>query len=472
MKRFTASILVFVLLSAGGAAAVGIWLTRMLPHEPALRVPGTDRPGGTAASQAAGAETLEGVLTAGQGVPTEPDGAWPRFRGVNFDNISAETVPLATAWPAGGPPQLWKIAVGEGYAAAAVLNGRAYVLDYDKDKQADALRCLSPADGKEIWRYAYPVAIKRNHGMSRTVPAVTDNYLVALGPKAHLSCLDPVTGKPKWPTTDLTRKFGATVPPWYVGQCPLVEDGRIILGLGGPDALLAAIDCETGEVLWKTPNPRGWKMTHSSVVPMKLYERRMYVYCAGGGVVGVSAEDGTPLWETPEWKISIANVPSPLPVEKDRLFLSGGYNAGSLMLQLAEEGDAIVPRVLFRLAPEVFGSPQHTPILYQGHIYGVRPDGQLVCLSLDGQVVWASGAANVFGLGPYLLADGRIFAMNDEGRLTMAEASPAGYKPLAQAEILRGHDAWGPMALAGGRLIIRDLTRMVCLDLRANPPQP
>jgi outer membrane protein assembly factor BamB len=46
------------------------------------------------------------------------------------------------------------------------------------------------------------------------------------------------------------------------------------------------------------------------------------------------------------------------------------------------------------------------------------------------------------------------------------EAKPDGYNQLAQAQVLNGHDSWGPMAMAGGRLIVRDLTRMVCLDIR------
>ena len=66
--------------------------------------------------------------------------------------------------------------------------------------------------------------------------------------------------------------------------------------------------------------------------------------------------------------------------------------------------------------------------------------------------VWTSGSQHRFGLGPYLIADGLIFVLNDDGRLTLAEATPAGYQPLAQAQVLDGHDAWGPMALAAGRL--------------------
>ena len=123
-------------------------------------------------------------------------------------------------------------------------------------------------------------------------------------------------------------------------------------------------------------------------------------------------------------------------------------------------------KTLFKLGPAVFGSTQHTPIFFDGHLYGVREkDKQLVCLDLDGRVVWSSGSQHRFGLGPYLIADGLIYVLNDEGRLTLAEATPEGYQQLAQAQVLDGHDSWGPMAMAAGRLIVRDLTHMVCLDV-------
>ena len=80
-------------------------------------------------------------------------------------------------------------------------------------------------------------------------------------------------------------------------------------------------------------------------------------------------------------------------------------------------------------------------------------------------MLWTSGAGERFGLGPSMIADGMIYAMNDSGRLTLAEAGPSGYRRLAQSQVLEGHDSWGPLALAGGLLIARDLTRMVCLDV-------
>jgi outer membrane protein assembly factor BamB len=136
-----------------------------------------------------------------------------------------------------------------------------------------------------------------------------------------------------------------------------------------------------------------------------------------------------------------------------------------MTLKLREDPNGIVAEQLWRVKANVFSAEQQTPIFYEGYIYGVRQDGQLVCLSTDGEVVWASGKANKFGLGPYIIADGMIYVMNNSGLLTITEASTAGYKVLDQAKVLEGPESWGPPALVSGRLIVRDLNRMICLDV-------
>jgi outer membrane protein assembly factor BamB len=466
MKKLGLAKSTFLIPAALGllaAVVLALWLGRGSDKPLALRVPGTDQAPGSELGGKAN-PVLAGKVVRADGQPADLPGAWPQFRGPNRDGINPEKVSLARAWQPGEPRELWGVDVGEGYAGAAVLNGRVYLMDYDRDKKQDALRCLSLADGREIWRFAYPVPVKRNHGMSRTVPALTDKLLVAMGPKCHVVCLDPITGELRW-GLDLVRQYGTTVPPWYAGQCPLIDNGAIILAPGGKATLLLACDSQTGAALWQTPNPRGWKMTHSSVMPMEFEGQRMYVYCANNGVVGVSAKDGSILWETTAWKISIATVPSPLILSEGRIFLSGGYNAGSLMLQLHKEGDHLTPQTLFKLEPEVFGATQHTPILWDNHIYGVRADGKFACLTPEGKTAWTSAPGQQLGLGSFILADGLFFAMNDGGLLRLIEAKPDKYSLLAQAQVLKGRESWAPLALAGGRLIARDLTRMVCLDV-------
>ncbi len=449
-----------------GALALGLWLTGSGAAGIVRREPGMDhRP---AAAETTAAETpMTGVLSRGDGVPGATAGSWPGFRGPEGAGVAPAPGPLAETWPPEGPRVLWSVPLGEGYAGAAVHAGRVYVFDYDQAASADALRCLSLDDGREIWRYSYPLKVKRNHGMSRTVPAVTDRFVVALGPKCHVTCLDARTGEKVW-AIDLVREYGTTVPQWYAGQCPLVDGGRAILAPAGPDVLMLAVDLATGEVAWKAPNPMSWAMTHSSVVRADLAGVPTYVYCGSRGVAGVSVTTGEILWRTDAWKIGIATVPTPVPVGDSRLFLSGGYNSGSMMLRIERTPDgALAPRVEYRLGPETFGSAQQTPVLFEGHLYGVRPSGELVCLDLAGKVLWTSGTARTFGLGPYLVAGGLLYVLDDDGNLTLARAVPDRFEALAVARVLEGPDAWGPLALVSGRLIARDLRTMVCLEVGA-----
>ena len=183
-----------------------------------LRIPGTDHAPGNEAGTNANA-VLAGKLIRGEGRPANLLGSWPQFRGPNRDGISQDQATLSRDWQSAGPRELWSVELGEGYAGAAIRDGRVYVMDYDQQKREDALRCLSLADGREIWRFAYPVRVKRNHGMSRTTPTVTSNLCIAMGPKCHVVCLDPTSGELRW-GLDLVRQFGATVPPVVRGTVP------------------------------------------------------------------------------------------------------------------------------------------------------------------------------------------------------------------------------------------------------------
>ncbi len=429
----------------------------------------------------AGAGFSDETVTIGEygetydGIPLNSEASWPNFRGIDSDNISKERVSLADGWSSDGPEILWSVDLGEGHAAPAVKNGRVYLLDYDEEKNADALRCFSLADGKEIWRRWYQVKVKRNHGMSRTVPAVTDKYVVTMGPRCHVMCADAETGDFLW-GLDLEKDYGTTVPFWYTGQCPIIDDGIAVIAPAG-NVLMMGVDCATGDIVWETPNPHGWEMSHVSVMPMMLNGKKMFVYSAVGGLVGVSAhaEDrGAVLWETTLWTHSVL-APSPVILSDGRIFLTAGYGVGSMMLKVTETDGVYTVEKLQEYKPDGgIASEQQTPLYWRGHLFSIQPKDagwlreQFVCYHPDDctRLVWSSGETNRFGLGPYLIADDKMFILNDDGVLILIEASTSGYRQLAQAKVLDGFDAWGPLALAGGRLLLRDSKRLVCIDVR------
>jgi len=401
--------------------------------------------------------------TAGPAAVTASD--WPQFRGANRDAISTETG-LLRKWPAGGPQVLWSHPVCQGYAAAAIRNGRVYLNDYNRKASQWIVRCLSLETGEGIWRFAEKKRIRPNHGITRTVPAVDDQYVFSLDPKCLLHCLDATTGEEVWKKY-LPSEYGTPIPPWYTGQCPLIEADRVIVAPGGR-AYLVALDRTTGHVIWEAPNPTPTPMSHASVIPAVIDGVRQYLHCNLKGAVGVSSE-GTVLWTFP-WKFNVAVPVSPLPIGDGRVFLTSCYGAETVMIRVTRQGDAFKAEKLFSLGPGGWNSEVQTPILYQDHLFGVgkKQRGQFTCLDLDGKQVWQTHLRTGFGLGSYLLADGMFFLLEgNTGMLRLIEADPHAYRELDHAQVLSGHDVWAPMALADGKLVLRDMKTLKCLQVGA-----
>ena len=51
--------------------------------------------------------------------------------------------------------------------------------------------------------------------------------------------------------------------------------------------------------------------------------------------------------------------------------------------------------------------------------------------------------------------------------MTIAKVSDSRFTVLGKARIIDGQDSWGPIAITGGYLLMRDSKQMVCLDIKA-----
>jgi outer membrane protein assembly factor BamB len=400
---------------------------------------------------------------------------WPRFRGTDFDNISKTKVNLIDEFPATGPPILWQHELGEGHAGAAIYEGLVYILDYDEEKRSDMLRCYTLDKGTEVWRRGYKVGIKRNHGISRTVPAVSEDYILTIGPKCQVMCVERKSGNFLW-GIDIEKEYQSEIPLWYTGQCPLIDNGTAIIATGGK-ALMIGVDCKTGKVLWETPNPNVWKMSHASIMPFYFGGEKMYVYPAIGGICGIGAEGenlGKLLWESAEWNPNVV-APSAVCMPDGKIFLTAGYGAGSMVLQLSQVDGHFQAKVLEEYKPvDGLASEQQTAVFWQGHLFGILPKdagqlrNQFVCVDPANcqEMVWTSGKTHRFGLGPYFVADGKFWLLNEDGTLVIIEASTKEFKQLDEFKLLDGQDAWAPLALADGFLVLRDSKTLMCVDIR------
>lgn len=240
---------------------------------------------------------------------------------------------------------------------------------------------------------------------------------------------------------------------------------------------MIGVDCATGKVLWRAPNKNNWKMSHSSVMPFDFGGRRMYVYNAVGGAVGVAADGpdaGTILWETSVWNKPVV-ASSAVCMPDGKIYLTAGYGAGSAVLQLSQSNGSYNVKLLKSYKPgEALACEQQTPILADGCLFGIMPkDGrslrnQMVCVNPGdpSKIVWSSGSASRFGLGPIILADDNFYLLDDDATLYIIKRSTKSFKQVEKVKLFDGFDAWAPIAIADGYMVLRDSKKMICINLK------
>ncbi|MDX9974799.1 MAG: PQQ-binding-like beta-propeller repeat protein [FCB group bacterium] len=418
-----------------------------------------------------------GIVTLGVALSALAQAAdWPQINGPNRDATSTEKG-LLRSWPEAGPKVLWTTAVGGGYAGPTVRDGEVYFLDR-VENQKDILRCLDLDTGEEQWRYEYDAPGKVGHTGSRNPATIDEKYVYSVGLMGDFLCVDRKTHQPVW-QKNFMKDFGAELPQWGFSQAPLLYKNLVIVVPQAADALVAAYDRVSGELVWKTPGFGRPGYVSPVVSTIDGVEQVLMIAASDkagttpGGTVGISVEDGSILWKYEGWQCFIP-IAYPMALPGNRVFVTAGYKSGSAMIEVKKGEKGWDVKELYKLGFEVCGSHLHQPLLYKDYLYvnsnsNERDDG-LVCLALDGTVKWNTGAVEGqpnFERGSLILADDMIIALDGKtGILYLVDPSPDGYKQLAQAKVIEGREMWAPLALSDGKLIVRSQDTMKCLDIK------
>ncbi len=424
---------------------------------------------------------------------------WPQYFGPSRNSTSTEKGILRT-WPTEGPKVLWTAPLGIGFGGPAVSAGKVYLLDRD-DKVGDTLRVYDLSNGKELWNFAYAGPGKVEFPGSRTTPTVDGDRVYTVGMVGDLYCFSTTTQKPLWHKniwTDfgggkgvLATPFspaieGGQLPIWGIVQNPLIYRDLLIVASQAPQAGVVAYDKATGEIKWKTasltggapqasPLNSGTSYVSPSVVKVGAEDQLVMITAAqgfgrassGGTTNGIDPLTGKVLWTYTNFNCWIP-VAHAVDAGEGRILLAGGYNAGSAMIQVAKKADGTYGVTeLFKTVE--FGSHTQPPILYKDHFYvqyttNERRDG-MVSMSMSGEVKWKTGQNPAFVRGGAILVDGVLLATDGSRKLYVIEPDPAGFKPLASAELLEAGNNWAPLALSDGKLLIRDQKKLIVVQV-------
>ncbi|MHC4628576.1 MAG: outer membrane protein assembly factor BamB family protein, partial [Planctomycetota bacterium] len=282
---------------------------------------------------------------------------------------------------------------------------------------------------------------------------------------------------------NLLEQFEAEKPGWGVAQSPLLYRDTVIVAPQGKRGGVVAFDKKTGSLRWASRKLSGHSCHVSpvlasiggvdQVVMISPYDRKDKA--VKNEVVAFDASNGEALW-TYDGLTSFACIAPATIIDDSRIFLSdssysGSYDPVSIMLEVTREGDSFAVRELWKT--EEAGGKMHPAVLHDGHLY-LNSCGKpmvMMCLSLDGKLLWEKDSAPSFHLGAMALADGLILNQNGtNGDLHLIDPSPDGYRELAKVELfsLKGDEPWGPLAISDGKLLVRNSNQMICLDLQ-NP---
>jgi len=397
---------------------------------------------------------------------------WPQYLGPDRNSISPQKN-LLRSWPENGPEVLWSVGVGIGYGGPVVKDGKVYLLDRD-DKVGDNLRCFDLESGKELWNFAYDAPGSVMFPGSRSVPVVDGNNIYSCGPYGDLYCVDINTHKPVWHKNVWKDFGGGQIPTWAISQCPLVYGDLLIIASQAPEAGVVAYNKLNGNVTWKTPSVGPVGYVSPTLVKVEGKDQVVMISASagrsgsGGKVVGIEPLTGRMLWEYTGWQCRIP-VPCAVDAGDNKMLISGGYEAGSVMLKVEKKSDGGYAVTELYKNPD-FGAHTQPPVLYQGNFYAQystneRKDG-LVCMTTDGQVKWKTGRNPSFDKGGIIAADGLLLATDGRNTLYLIQPDPDGFKPLVKADLLKEEGAatkqnWAPLALSNGILIIRNQSRMM-----------
>ena len=382
---------------------------------------------------------------------------WPNWMGVKHDGVSTETG-WSTEWPETGLPVKWTKELGTGFSSFSVVDGLAYSMGHTDGQET--VWCLDADTGDEVWSHRYPAELNPNlyEGGPGSTPTVHDDMVFTLSVDGRLIGFTRKEGTVVW-EVDLQKELEVGMHEWGFNASPYILGNQLLLECGR----VVSFDWKTGRKLWQTDRHRAG---YGSVRPFEHHGETLLASLDCEGLRISRAKDGSEVafsaWPSPFG----TNSTTPI-VVKDRIFISTGYNVGSVMFRLTTDG------LVQQYAHQNMRNHFNNSILFEGHLYGFDGNSnlgrvvRLTCMDFEtGEIKWQHAG---LGCGSLIVANGHLLILSDRGELILAKASPQEFSELARSRFLTGR-CWTTPTLLSGCIYGRNADgKAVCVELPKLP---
>jgi outer membrane protein assembly factor BamB len=378
---------------------------------------------------------------------------WPQWRGPNRDAKVA-----GFEAPGSWPKQLtkkWSVSVGDGVATPALVGDRLYT--FTRQGNDEVLRCLDAADGKEQWQDKHP-AVRPNGGAGtfpgpRSSPTVVDGKVITFGVDSALTCLDANTGSKVWRKDSLGEH-----PQFFVSSSPIVVDAaageKLVVAQYGSEeggGGIVAYDLNSGKRKWLWDKDGA---SYGSPIVMSVDGMQVLVTPTADNVVALNPADGKQLWKTsfPAPRMTY-NAATPVVDGQIVIYSGSGRDRGTKAFKFEKGGDGVTVKELWSISEPAVKFD--TPVIKDGHAYGLSDRDQLFCLNIaDGKPTWTTQLRGQRGYGSVVDAGEVLFALTPAGELTAFEPKPKEFKKVASYPV--GTATYAYPVIAGKRVFVKD----------------
>ncbi len=378
--------------------------------------------------------------------------SWPGILGRNRDGHSAGPA-LTTERPTVPPKATWALAAGQGYAGAAISDGRAIL--YDRDGNQDRVRCVDVGSGKILWTQNlsanYRGGIDSDHG-PRCTPSIVSDRVVLHSAAGEVTVLAFQDGSILW-SRPLRQEYQADDGYFGAGSTPLVLDDRVIVNVGGKKAGILALALADGKTLWTAGD---YDSSYASPIACSLRDSTelLAIVPTRLKTVGIRTQSGQVAWEFNFGQRGpTVNAATPIIVGSE-VFMTASYGIGSRGYSINPDGS----KVEATHEGELLSSQYATPVNVNGFVYGsdgredMGSDG-FKCVDLKRQrVVWHQPELPI--CHTIAVANSQLLLLGIDGSLRLINADTTAYKPYWSTQLGTGTHRALP-ALSNGNLLIR-----------------
>ncbi|MGE0886618.1 MAG: PQQ-binding-like beta-propeller repeat protein [Blastocatellales bacterium] len=399
---------------------------------------------------------------------------WPQWRGPNLNGVSNEKN-LPVKWSQ-EENVTWKLPMTDRSGSTPIIWDNYIFLNVaDGTKTAGTLSfwVVDRTKGTILWKKPLGAGdhMMRKQNMSSPSPVTDGKNVWVLTGMGVLKAFD-FKGNELW-TRDVQKDYGKFGLNWGFASSPLLYEDALYLpvlhGMRTDDpSYLLKIDKKTGKTIWRVerPTPAITESPDAYITPALLKNGNSLEIILSGGdcVTGHDPATGKELWRA--YGLNPQNIPFNRivnsPIVFDGLIYAGSRGNPYMALRAGGRGDISESHVAWKFTN---GPDVPTPVTDGKYFYLVRDNGTLFCLDAKtGKEIYGNQRLKpgTYSSSP-VLADGRIYATNEEGFTIVVKAGPQ-FEILAENSL--GDYCLSSPAISDGQIFLRTSGYLYCIGKR------